>query len=200
MLIKQWTGSLGSLSNLSRIITGTRSRNYYKFRHRENFRALTRPRIDFGLIFLISNMIIHRRFTGPTHLLSANVCGPVSVTVSVSWWGGIIALPTVIRSFLVWCLGDRLSVKRLRYQSSHPHDKEDKSKTVKRLIFIIGSPCLERCFLHWNRMRWCDKENKTVMRHLYHRIPIPGEMDFILKQGPAGVLYASIMYSMEMVA
>ena len=52
------------------------------YRHRENFWAFTRPRIDFGLILLISNMIIHRSFTGPTHLLSANFRGPVSFAVS----------------------------------------------------------------------------------------------------------------------
>ena len=51
-------------------------------RHRENFWAFTGPRRDFGLILLILNMIIHRRFTGPTHLLSANVRGPVSFAVS----------------------------------------------------------------------------------------------------------------------
>ena len=43
---------------------------------------LTGPRIDFGLFLLISNMIIHRNFTGPTHLLSANVRVPVSFAVS----------------------------------------------------------------------------------------------------------------------
>ena len=52
-------------------------------RHRENFWAFTGLTIDFGLILLISNMIIHRSFTGPTHLLSANVQGPVSFVVSV---------------------------------------------------------------------------------------------------------------------
>ena len=51
-------------------------------RHRENFWAFTGPRRDFGLILLILNMIIHRSFTGPTHLLSANVRGPVSFAVS----------------------------------------------------------------------------------------------------------------------
>ena len=56
--------------------------NFMIHRHRENFWAFTRPGIDFGLILLISNMIIHRSFTGPTHLLSANVRGPVSFTVS----------------------------------------------------------------------------------------------------------------------
>ena len=52
-------------------------------RHRENFWAFTGPKTDFGRILLILNMIIHRSFTGPTHLLSANVLGPVSFTVSV---------------------------------------------------------------------------------------------------------------------
>ena len=51
-------------------------------RHRENFWAFTWPRIDFCLIFLISNRIIHKSFTGPTHLLSANVRGLVSFAVS----------------------------------------------------------------------------------------------------------------------
>ena len=51
-------------------------------RHRENFWAFTGPKRDFGLILLILNMIIHRSFTGPTHLLSANVRGPVSFVVS----------------------------------------------------------------------------------------------------------------------
>ena len=53
-----------------------------KNRHSENFWAFTGPRIDFGLILLISNMIIHMSFTGPTHLLSSNVRGPVSFAVS----------------------------------------------------------------------------------------------------------------------
>ena len=39
-------------------------------RHRENFWAFARPRTDFCLILLILNMVIHRTFTGPTHLLS----------------------------------------------------------------------------------------------------------------------------------
>ena len=37
-------------------------------RHRKIFWAFTGPRIDFGLILLISNMIIHKSFTDPTHL------------------------------------------------------------------------------------------------------------------------------------
>ena len=55
---------------------------WWEHRHRENFWAFTGPRIDFDLILLILNMIIHRSFTGPTHLLSANVRGPVSFAVS----------------------------------------------------------------------------------------------------------------------
>ena len=43
------------------------------YRHCENFWAFTRPRRDFGLILLIANIIIHKSFTGPTHLLLANV-------------------------------------------------------------------------------------------------------------------------------
>ena len=53
-------------------------------RHRENFWVFSGPRRDFGLILLILNMIIHRSFTGPTHLLSANVRGPVSFAVSAT--------------------------------------------------------------------------------------------------------------------
>ena len=53
------------------------------YRHRENFWAFTGPRRDFGLILLISNMIIHRSFTSPTHLLSSNVRGTFSFAVSV---------------------------------------------------------------------------------------------------------------------
>ena len=53
-------------------------------RHRENFWAFTGPRIDFGLILLLSNMIIHRSYTGPTHVLSANVRGQVSFAESAS--------------------------------------------------------------------------------------------------------------------
>ena len=41
--------------------------------------------LDFGLILLISNMIIHS-FTGPTHILLANVRGPVSFVVSAARW------------------------------------------------------------------------------------------------------------------
>ena len=52
------------------------------FWHRENFWAFTGSRIDFGLVLLISNLIIHRNFTGPTHLPSANVRGPVSFALS----------------------------------------------------------------------------------------------------------------------
>ena len=51
-------------------------------RYCENFWAFTGPRRDFGLILLILNMIIYRSFTGPTHLLSVNVWGPVSFAVS----------------------------------------------------------------------------------------------------------------------
>ena len=51
-------------------------------RHRENFWAFTGPKMDFGMILLILNMIIQRNFTGPTHFLSANVLGPVSLAVS----------------------------------------------------------------------------------------------------------------------
>ena len=43
-------------------------------RQHENFWVFNAPRIEFGLILLTSNMIIHtwhRGFTGPTHLLSA---------------------------------------------------------------------------------------------------------------------------------
>ena len=53
-----------------------------RYRHRENIWVFTRPKRNFGLILLISNMIIHRSFTGPTHLLSANVQGLVSFAVS----------------------------------------------------------------------------------------------------------------------
>ena len=57
--------------------------NYiYCSRHRENFWAFTGPRRVFGLILLILNMIIHGSFTGPTHLLSANVRGLVSFAMS----------------------------------------------------------------------------------------------------------------------
>ena len=48
----------------------------------KTFGLLPRLRIDFGLILLILNMIIHRSFTGPTWFLSANVPGPVSSRVS----------------------------------------------------------------------------------------------------------------------
>ena len=52
------------------------------FRHRANFWAFTGPRRDFGLLLLTLNMIIHQSFTGATHLLSANVRGPVNFAVS----------------------------------------------------------------------------------------------------------------------
>ena len=55
-------------------------------RHRKNFLVFAGPRRDFGLILWISYMINHRSFTGPTHLLSANVWGPVSFVVSVYFW------------------------------------------------------------------------------------------------------------------
>ena len=59
------------------------------YRRHKNFWAFTRARIIFGLILLIWNMIIHRSFTGPTHLLLGNVWGPVSFAVcgftSVIW-------------------------------------------------------------------------------------------------------------------
>ena len=47
------------------------------------FWAFTGPKIDFGLILLISNMIIHRSFNGLTHLLTANVRGPVGFAAGV---------------------------------------------------------------------------------------------------------------------
>ena len=53
-------------------------------RHRENCWAFTGPRRDFGLILLILNTIIHRSFTSPTRLLSANVRGPVSFELSAN--------------------------------------------------------------------------------------------------------------------
>ena len=53
----------------------------YISRQSENFWAFTGPRTDFGLILLISNMIIHRSFTDPIHLFSANVRGPASFAV-----------------------------------------------------------------------------------------------------------------------
>ena len=37
-----------------------------------------------GQILLISNMVIHRSITGPTHLLSADVQGPVSFAMSAA--------------------------------------------------------------------------------------------------------------------
>ena len=53
-----------------------------QYRHHENFWAFTGPRRDFGLILLTLKMIIHRRFSGPTHLLSANLRGLVILAVS----------------------------------------------------------------------------------------------------------------------
>ena len=55
----------------------------YSLKHRENSWAFNGSRIDFVVVLLISNIIIHRSFTGPTHLLSVNVPGPVSFAVSV---------------------------------------------------------------------------------------------------------------------
>ena len=70
-----------------------------------NFAGL---RMDFGLILLISDMIIHRSFTGPTHFSSVNVWGLVSFVVS-----GI--MPT----------GPWFNIKMLSYQyrKSHCGDK-----------------------------------------------------------------------------
>ena len=56
-------------------------------RHQEKFWAFTGPRTDFGLILLVSNMVKHISFTGPTHFLSANVRGTVSFAVS-GWCSG----------------------------------------------------------------------------------------------------------------
>ena len=70
-----------------------------KFRHRKKFWAFTGPRRDFGLILLILNMIIHRSFTGPTHLLSANVWGPVSLAVSANFQSSMstcISIPNLV--------------------------------------------------------------------------------------------------------
>ena len=50
-------------------------------RHRKNFWAFTGPRPWF--CWYQTCMVIHRSFSGPTHLLSANVGGPVSFAVSV---------------------------------------------------------------------------------------------------------------------
>ena len=56
-----------------------------RHRHCENFWAFTRPRRDFDLILLISNMItVHRGFTGPTYLLSSSVAiSIIEVFVSI---------------------------------------------------------------------------------------------------------------------
>ena len=45
----------------------------------KNFWAIMRLRMDLGLIYLISDMITHQIFTGPTHFyFTKNVWGPVS--------------------------------------------------------------------------------------------------------------------------
>ena len=64
-------------------------------RHRENFWAFSGPRTNFGLILLKSNMVIHWSFTGPTHVLSANVWGPVSFAVSAVYDVLPLRLPAV---------------------------------------------------------------------------------------------------------
>ena len=91
-------------------LTYITSIHIHSYRHCENFWAFTRLRIDFGLILLISNMIIHRSFTGPSHLLSANVQGTVSFAVSV------------------------LST----YRDSHYHDQI--KWPHNSLIFVMGMP------------------------------------------------------------
>ena len=63
---------------------------HWECRHCENFWAFSRLRTDFALILLISNMVVHRSFTGPTHFLSANVRGPVSFVVSGSAQAAIL--------------------------------------------------------------------------------------------------------------
>ena len=71
----------------SKIFTIDTSKHFelrHQCRHHENFWAFTGPRKDLVLVLLILNMIIHRSFTGPTHLLSANVRGPVNFAVSLS--------------------------------------------------------------------------------------------------------------------
>ena len=51
-----------------RIISFNNSGDQLNHRHSENFWAFTGPRRYFCLIWLTLNMIIHRSFTGPTHL------------------------------------------------------------------------------------------------------------------------------------
>ena len=77
------------LSYFDSNFTGIYSQGY-NYRQRKNFWAFTRPKTDLGPILIISNMVIHKSFTGPTHLLSANVRGPVSwclqLTISQHWF------------------------------------------------------------------------------------------------------------------
>ena len=80
-LIARFMGPTWGPSGADRTQVGPMSAPWID-RHCENFWAFTGPRRDFGLILLISNMIIYRSFTGPTHLLSVNVRGPVSFAVS----------------------------------------------------------------------------------------------------------------------
>ena len=53
------------------------------YRNCKKFWAFTGPKRNFGLILLISNMIIHGGFYRPTHTELANVRGLVSYSVSV---------------------------------------------------------------------------------------------------------------------
>ena len=83
--------------------------NLFRSRHCENFWAFTGPRRDFGLILQILNIdYTHTSFTGATHLLSANVWGPVSFSVSAQGIGNVIVCPKLslgeddFLTFIVW--------------------------------------------------------------------------------------------------
>ena len=84
--VSNWLGASLELA-LNLIIRSTWCSNIHH-RHHENFWVFTGLRRGFGQILLISNMIIHRSFTVPTHLLLANVRGPANfaVTATIFVW------------------------------------------------------------------------------------------------------------------
>ena len=103
--------------------------NYCINRHRENFLAFTGPRIDFGLILLISNMVIHRNFTGPIHLLSANVWGPVSFAVS--------ALSHQTRDAVTLASGAHFNIKTRYMYRDLRKDHETISSLSWEFLYIV---------------------------------------------------------------
>ena len=118
-------------------------------RYRKNFWGFTRLILDLGPILLISNIVIHRSFTGPTHLLSANVRGPVSLkclAVSEPLLEPIQCM-TAIWDILIWKSIARLNLwwpyismilKKLKNFNSHVGDRILRSHSPEEIFTALA--------------------------------------------------------------